>query len=129
MALTDRQTNLLRFLNQLSQNIASSSGVSNDFSLDLPGLDVDFNIGVGNGDTDGDTDGGTETPPPSTPGTPNTLRDVLLDLVNETVQVTTPFGMVTGTLIAVRDDYIAIIESSGDQVLVRMEKVEFVSEI
>ncbi|WP_106498250.1 DUF2642 domain-containing protein [Lentibacillus sp. Marseille-P4043] len=125
MALTDRQTNLLRYLNQLSQNIASSSGVSNDFSLDLPGLDVDFNIGVGNGDTDG----GTETPPPTTPGTPNTLRDVLLDLVNETVQVTTPFGMVTGTLIAVRDDYIAIIETTGDQVLVRMEKVEFVSEI
>lgn len=124
MALTNRQVNLVKFLNQLSQNIASKSGVNNDFSLDLPGLDVDFNLGIGGGGTG---DGGGTTPPSC--NTPTTLREVLCNSLNEQVQVTTPFGMIAGTLIAVKNDYIVIVESSGDQVLVRIDKIEFVSEM
>ncbi|WP_161493835.1 DUF2642 domain-containing protein [Virgibacillus necropolis] len=51
---------------------------------------------------------------------------MLRNLVNQQVQVTTPFGTVTGTLIAVKYNYIVISESSGNQVLVRTEKIEFV---
>ncbi|WP_245837291.1 DUF2642 domain-containing protein [Virgibacillus phasianinus] len=125
MALTNRQTTLLGLLNQLSQNLSTNSGLNTDVSLDLPGLDVDVDIGVGGGNG-----GGTiPTPPPTTPTTPTTLREVLVGLVNEQVQVTTPFGPVTGTLLVVKDDYIVIIEASGDQVLVRIDKIELVSEV
>ncbi|UOQ94518.1 YuzF family protein [Halobacillus shinanisalinarum] len=126
MALTNRQTNLLRLANQLSQDIISGNGLSSNNSLDLPGLDVDVDVDVGLGGDD------TVTPSPelpTDPTTPTTIREVLLTLVNEQVAVTTPFGTVTGTLLVVRSDYIVIIESSGAQVLVRIEKVELVSEL
>ncbi|QDP39287.1 DUF2642 domain-containing protein [Radiobacillus deserti] len=122
MALNSRQQALMQLLRQLSQNLANNNGQGVDLAdLDID-LDVDLNIG--GGDENGD---GGEVP--SIPGTPTTLRQVLLSLLNEQVEVTTPFGTVTGTLLAVRDDYIVIIESTGDQVLVRIEKIEFVSEL
>ncbi|MCC2251359.1 MAG: DUF2642 domain-containing protein [Bacillota bacterium] len=61
--------------------------------------------------------------------TPSTIKEVLLDLINEQVQITTAFGMVTGTVNQVKDDYTVIIEGSGDQVLVRLYKIEFISEL
>ncbi|GAB3064521.1 DUF2642 domain-containing protein [Virgibacillus ainsalahensis] len=127
--LTERQRNLLRLVNQMSQNLvtnnADSNGISKNISIDLPGFDFDAGANLGLGE-------GTETPPsevPGTPGTPTTLRDVLLSLVNEQVEVTTPFGTVTGTLLSVRDDYIVIVEATGDQVLVRIESIELVNDL
>lgn len=119
MPLTNSQTNLLGLINQLSQNQTTTNRSDAGLSLDLPGLDVDLDINLGG-------EGGTDTCPPNAP---TTLRELLCGLVNEQVQVTTPFGTVTGTLIAVRSDYIVIIEGTGTQVLVRIEKIEFVSEV
>lgn len=110
MALTNRQKALLGLLNQMSENLSADG---QNVSV-LPG--IDFNIGCKDPDT---------TPP----STPTTFREVLLDLVNEQVQVTTPFGAVTGTLIMVKNDYIVIIEASLDQVLVRIDKIELISEL
>ncbi|MEN1967134.1 DUF2642 domain-containing protein [Lentibacillus sp. N15] len=121
MALTNRQRELLNFLNQLSQSI-SNSGLSNDFSLNLPGLNVDFDVDIG-----GSGSGGGTIPTP--PDTPKTIRDVLMNLLNEQVQITTPFDTVTGTLIAVKDDYVVLVEGNGDQTLVRIDKIEFVGEM
>lgn len=128
MAISDRQTALLDLIKQIaSQNAVGNTGLSTDFSLGLPGLDVGFDLGIGTGG------GGTGTNPPDTSDpdtdTPQTLRDVLSDLVNEQVQITTPFDLVTGTLLLVKDDYIVMIENSGDQVLIRIDKIELVSEI
>ncbi|MDY0395024.1 hypothetical protein RWE15_12095 [Virgibacillus halophilus] len=79
MALTTRQRELLNVLNQLSQGI-TSSGLSNDFSLNLPGLNVDFDVDIGR------SSGGGTTPTP-----PRTMRELLMSLLNEQVQITTPF--------------------------------------
>ncbi|EQB38985.1 MULTISPECIES: DUF2642 domain-containing protein [Virgibacillus] len=124
MALTNGQRSLLELLNQLSQNLANSSGINSDVSLNLPGIGVDVGLDLGGTGSTGDTgdNGGT-------PDTPTTIRDVLLGLVNEQVELTTPFGMVTGTLLAVRDDYVVVIENTGSQALVRIDKIEFVSEL
>lgn len=112
-------------MNQLSQN--TNSGISENLSINLPGFNADagLNLGFGSGDDR------PETPPPNTlpPNTPTTIREVLLNLVNEQVEVSVPFGTVMGTLLAVRDDYIVIVEASGAQVLVRIENIELVSEM
>lgn len=126
--LTDRQRNLFSLLNQMSQNLVTAnnandtnngSTLSQNFSLDLPGFSLDggqnLNLSLGKWGCGG------------TPGTPTTIREVLLGLVNEQVQVTTPFDTISGTLLSVQDDYIVIIEASSAQVLVRIEKIEFVS--
>ncbi|GAA0604102.1 hypothetical protein GCM10009001_21570 [Virgibacillus siamensis] len=128
--LTNRQRNLLRLANQMSRNLINGTNTGDDntslnsnASIDFPGVDVDagFNLDV---DFGGDTD-----TPSTPPDTPTTLREVLLDLVNEQVEVTTPFGPVTGTLIAVRENYIVLVQADGTQVLVRIEKIELVSEL
>ncbi|MDY7043819.1 MULTISPECIES: DUF2642 domain-containing protein [unclassified Virgibacillus] len=61
--------------------------------------------------------------------TPSKIKQVLLNLINEQVQITTAFGMVTGTVDQVKNDYTVIIEGSGDQVLVRLYKIELISEL
>ncbi|GGP09188.1 DUF2642 domain-containing protein [Oceanobacillus neutriphilus] len=124
--LTDRQRKLLNLLNQMSQNMVTTNSTNNDstlshnFALNLPGFSLDggqnLNLSLGKWGGGG-----------GTPGTPTTIREVLLGLVNEQVQVTTPFDTISGTLLSVQDDYIVIIEASGAQVLVRIEKIEFVS--
>lgn len=119
---TERKRRLLNLVNQLTQNLPSTSNgslLSKNVSLDLPGLGLDFDLDLGGGGNDSGS-----TPP----NTPTTLRELLLSLVNEQVEVTTPFGVVTGTLIAVRDDYIVLIENTGDQVLVQIDNIELVSE-
>ncbi|WP_163527001.1 DUF2642 domain-containing protein [Halobacillus ihumii] len=119
--LTESQANLLRLANQLSQSIMTSS-VDSNFSLDLPGLDVDVDVDLGGGTT-------PDIPTPTPPTTPDTLTEVLLRLRNEQVEITTPFGTVTGTLLVVESDYVVVVEASGAQVLVRIEKIELVSEL
>lgn len=123
--LTDRQRKLLNLLNQMSQNMVTTNNTNNDstlshnFSLNLPGFSLgggqNLNLSLGKWGGGG------------TPSTPTTIREVLLSLVNEQVQVTTPFDTISGTLLSVQDDYVVIIEASGAQVLVRIEKIEFVS--
>ncbi|WP_080873930.1 DUF2642 domain-containing protein [Oceanobacillus timonensis] len=128
--LTERQRKLVNLLNQLSQNVVTAnsandtsndSTLSNNLSLNLPGFSLDannnLNLGFGN------RGGGTPTPP----STPTSIREVLQGLVNEQVQVTTPFDTISGTLLTVQDDYVVIIEASGAQVLVQIDKIEFVS--
>ncbi|WP_420843800.1 DUF2642 domain-containing protein [Lentibacillus sediminis] len=61
------------------------------------------------------------------PHAPRTRRELLCSLVGEQVTVTTPFAPITGTLIAVRCDYIVIIEGTGEQVLVRIDSVVLVN--
>lgn len=61
--------------------------------------------------------------------TPETIIDVLCTLINEQVDVITPFGVITGTLLEVKSDYIVILEDTGAQVLVRTDKIESVSPI
>jgi hypothetical protein len=127
--LTDRQRSLLTLANQLSQNLInntgnnsdSNSGINTDVSVDLPGLDLDVDLNLGRRRPD--------PAPPAPPARPTTMREVLLSLVNERVQVTTPMDVITGTLIAVRNDYIVVIENSGAQVLIRIDKIELVSEL
>lgn len=118
MALTNKQSTLVGLLNQMSLNLAN-----NDPSTVSAGLDINFDLGGGRIPA--------KPTPPCTPApcTPTTLREVLLSLVNEQVQVTTPFGAVTGTLLSVNNDYIVLFETSGDQVLILIDKIEFISEL
>lgn len=125
--LTDRQRNLLSLINQMSQNTTTAIGTNSGFAIDFPSVDLDVDLG---GISTGRP---TPTPVPPTPtpippGVPTTMRELLLTLVNEQVQVTVPFGTVSGLLLTVRDDYIVVIEA-GSQVLIRIEKIEFVSEL
>ena len=97
-------------LNQLSLNLASNRQNA-DSSANTSGIDIDFDFDIG---------GGSGFPPSC--DTPTTFRELLLTLVNEQVQVTTPFGAVTGILLVVEDDYIVIVENAGEQVLVAIDK-------
>ncbi|AXF54573.1 DUF2642 domain-containing protein [Salicibibacter kimchii] len=66
--------------------------------------------------------------PPETE-TPTTLTQLLSTLVGEQIQATTPFGEVSGTLITVQEDYIVMVDDTGAQALVRIDAIEFVSEL
>lgn len=125
--LTDRQRNLLGLINQMSQNTTTAIGTNSGLEIDFPSVDLNVDLGgvsVGRP---------TPTPIPPTPtpippAVPTTMRELLFTLVNEQVQVTVPFGTVSGLLLTVRDDYIVVIEA-GSQVLIRIDKIEFVSEL
>ena len=109
MASSDQNTASIRLFNQLS-----------DLNTSL--LDIRLSRG-GNANMSGLT---RDTCPPDRP---NTLRDLLCTLVSDQVQVTTSFGEVAGTLIAVRGDYIVMVDDTGAQVLVRIDAIEAVSEL
>ncbi|SES93035.1 Protein of unknown function [Salinibacillus kushneri] len=125
MALTDRQRTLLRMFNQMMlQNLPvnNTNGTTENNLSDLVDFNFDLDVSLGGNDgANGDDDAGADTPA--------TIRDVLVDLTNESVEVTTTFGPVSGTLIAVEDDYIALIDSAGDTVLVPINQIEYVSEL
>ena len=79
----------------------------------------------------GDSGHRPPTPPgPPAPGLPTTLREVLLSLVGERVTISVPFDDgLTGILVAVRDDYVVLVDSvTGDQLLIRIAKIELVRE-
>ncbi|GAA0424458.1 DUF2642 domain-containing protein [Agaribacter marinus] len=61
--------------------------------------------------------------------TPSTIRELLQSLVNEQIEITTPFGTVTGTLLKVRSDYVVLIENTGEQTLIRINKIELITEL
>ncbi len=114
---------MLNMINQMSQNTSLALARNSDFAVDFPSVGINADLG-------GVSFSKPSCPTPPSPGpiTPETLRELLLTLVNEQVQVTTPFGEVSGLLLAVRNDYIVIIEA-GSQVLVRIDKIELVSEL
>lgn len=120
MPLTDRQRALLQLISQLNQNLISDTLGLVDFDLDL-GLDLGISLGGNNGNTPS---------PDNEPGTPpSTITELLSSLVNELVEITTPFGTITGTLLQVLDDYIVMLENTGDRVLARIDKIELVNEL
>ncbi|WP_059103230.1 DUF2642 domain-containing protein [Shouchella shacheensis] len=57
------------------------------------------------------------------------LRDLLETLVAQQIEVTTPFGVVSGTLVLVQNDFIVMVDDTGTQVLVRLAKIESVNEL
>lgn len=60
---------------------------------------------------------------------PSTVREALLELLSQDVQITTNFGMITGTVSQVKDDYTVITEVTNAQVLVPINKIELLSEV
>ncbi|MBM7680947.1 hypothetical protein JOD43_001113 [Pullulanibacillus pueri] len=102
----------MNLLNQLNQQ--QQSGLNLDLSFLLDGS---LNL----------SRSGSTTPTP-TPTTPTSISELLESLVGQQVQLTTPFDTITGTLIAVRSDYVVVVENSGDQVLVKLDKIELVTE-
>ena len=123
--LTDRQRNLLGLINQMSQNTTTAIGTNSGVAIDFPSVDLNVDLG---GVSIGRPTPTPIPPTPIPPAIPTTMRELLLTLVNEQVQVTVPFGTVSGLLLTVRDDYIVVIEA-GSQVLIRIDKIEFVSEL
>ncbi|EPZ47410.1 DUF2642 domain-containing protein [Alicyclobacillus acidoterrestris] len=59
--------------------------------------------------------------------TPRNIRQVLLGLLNQNVTITTPFEPVTGTLTAVQRDYVVVIETTGNTVLIPIAQIESVT--
>src|SRR5690625_2520442 len=58
---------------------------------------------------------------------PQSITDILCNIISEQLEVTTPFGVLTGILLDVKNDYIIVLEDNGDQVLVRTGEIESVS--
>lgn len=125
MILAIRLTNqkriaLLRRLIELSNALSRNTSFNLNTNLsDL--LDVDIDVDV---DVDISTDGDV-----SNPNSPSSLRALLESLLNEQIQVTTPFDTISGTLIAVKSNYIVIVEGSGNLVFVVIENIESVVEL
>ena len=126
MANTNTRSILLNAIRGLGTNTLTDSGLlsnltnsnlttSNPLQVCLP-LNLDLaNLGLGN------------ILNPS--NTPTNLRELLNSLLNRTVEVTVPFQTLTGTLIAVRSDYIALVEADGTLVEVPINKIEAVQEV
>ncbi|BAC12532.1 hypothetical protein [Oceanobacillus iheyensis HTE831] len=118
--LTERQARLLSLLQNL-QNLNTNALTNTDFSIDFPSIDVGIDLGgisIGSGGNGENGNGGSQ---------PSNIRQVLLGLLNENVEVATPFGIVSGLLLSVQNDYIVLIDN-GEQVLVLIEKIETVNE-
>lgn len=58
---------------------------------------------------------------------PRSIRQVLLQFLNQPVTIVTPFDTVSGTLIAVKLDYVVLVNGAGNLILVPINKVESVS--
>ena len=118
MAKLDKSAllNIIRQLSSANLTNGSTGGASVTLpsftgSLDLGSMDLGgFTIG----------NGGSSNP--------TTAARLLNSLMNETISVTVPFQTITGTLIAIRSDYIVLVESDGSIVEIPIENIEFVSE-
>lgn len=128
--LTERTRRLLNLLNQLSQNTTQSllpqDGLTNsNVDVTFPSFDLGLDLGLDLGGISiggGGDDGGNGN------GTPSTIRELLLTLVGEAIEVTVPFGTVSGTLLSVQNDYIVLIDAA-EQVLVPIGQIEIVNEL
>lgn len=116
---SEARTQLLRRLLQLTQpQTTSTSTELLGLNLDVLGRDVlnlDLSLPI--------------TLPGTSPSTPTTLREYLLTLLNEQVQISTPFDTLTGTLMAVQNDYVVLVESTGSLVFVTISQIETVTEL
>ncbi len=65
-------------------------------------------------------------PIPSPPAERFPLRELLISLIGDTIEVFTPFGILVGTLEAVQEDYIILVDETNSQNLVRLAKIESV---
>lgn len=112
--------NVIRQLSTITadpNNTASNTAVSGT-GITFPSLSGSLDLGSIN---IGDLLGGGST-------IPSSLRQLLNSLLNETVSVTVPFQTLTGTLIAVRSDYIVLVEPGGTIVEVPIANIELLSE-
>ncbi|MFS0786528.1 DUF2642 domain-containing protein [Shouchella sp. 1P09AA] len=57
---------------------------------------------------------------------PVSERELLWCLTGKDIEVSTPFGFLSGTLLAVKRDYIVLLDETDTQVLVRFAKIETV---
>ncbi|MFB4211619.1 DUF2642 domain-containing protein [Shouchella sp. JSM 1781072] len=57
---------------------------------------------------------------------PVTKREQLWCLIGREIEGSTPFGFLSGTLVAVEHDYIVLLDETNAQVLVRIAKIETV---
>jgi hypothetical protein len=124
--LTERQRNLLAIINQLSQNTSSVLRGATEHAVELPTVDLNLDFGrLGRTRSEA-----TPVTPPSAPapGQPENVPQLLATLVNEQVEITTPYGVVSGVLLAVRDDYVVVVQNDA-HVLVRTEKIELLNEL
>ncbi|MFL0574585.1 DUF2642 domain-containing protein [Bacillus megaterium] len=119
---SEARTQLLRRLLQLTQSQTTPTstellGLNLDvLGRDLLNLDLSLPITLpGRGS--------------STPSTPTNLQEYLLTLLNEQVQISTPFDTLTGTLMAVQNDYVVLVESTGSLVFVAISQIETVTEL
>lgn len=110
-----RQRLLASILNQISQSLNNLTENSN-ISINLPGIDLGISLPD------------LIPSPPTEPGTPSSMREVLLNLLNKQAGVTTTFDTITGTVAAVKVDYVVMIEGDGSQVLIPFDQIESVSE-
>lgn len=58
---------------------------------------------------------------------PRNLRRLLESLLNQSVVVTTEYEPISGTLIAVRSDYIVVVESTANVTLIPINQIEYVT--
>ena len=110
-----RQRLLASILNQISQSLNNLTENSN-ISINLPGIDLGISLPD------------LIPSPPTEPGTPGSIREVLSNLLNKQAGVTTAFDTITGTVAAVKVDYVVMIEGDGSQVLIPFDQIESVSE-
>lgn len=109
---------LLRRILQISENSTTANLNANaNLSIDLPGIDLDINLPVP----------GTGT---SSPTAPSSLRTTLLRNLDQEVIIETSSGAdVIGTLIAVENDYIVLVEAgTGSLTFVRIARIVSVQE-
>ncbi|MFU7592302.1 hypothetical protein ACMX9J_25505 [Priestia sp. RMT2NF4] len=107
---------LLRNLFATTENSVSNNSTANaNLSIDLPGIDVDINLGRENSTT-----GVTST----------SIRKILLSKLDQEVSIlTTSEETVVGVLIAVELNYVVLVDNTtGTLVFVRIAKINEVNE-
>ncbi|WP_280169448.1 hypothetical protein [Priestia megaterium] len=122
MALSSTaRTQLLQRLLDLSQNVTNTTTSSlGNVSVDLGNLGgIDLTL----------PNLRSLLCPSSPPSTPTDMSSYLSTLLNKQVEILTPGGPNTGTLAAVKTDYIALIGSTGTTTLIPMSSIEGVREI
>ncbi|GEO24329.1 hypothetical protein AAC03nite_01140 [Alicyclobacillus acidoterrestris] len=61
------------------------------------------------------------------PAEPASIRQVLLNNLNQNVVISTAFEPVTGTIIAVERDYVVVVETTSNVVLIPIAQIEAVT--
>ncbi len=56
-------------------------------------------------------------------------RELLHGLIGKQIEISTPFGFLTGELVVVGKDYIELLDEIGADVLVRIAKIETVKSL